>query len=41
MTQQKRVVKNFLSSNDLTRDELLITLDLAEKFKNKKLNLEF
>ena len=41
MTQQKRVGKNFLSSNDLTRDELLITLDLAEKFKNKQLNLEF
>ena len=41
MTQQKRVGKNFLSSNDLTREELLITLDLAEKFKNKQLNLEF
>ena len=41
MTQQKRVGKNFLSSNDLTREELLITLDLAEKFKNKQLTLEF
>ena len=41
MTQQKRPGKNFLSSNDLTREELLITLDLAEKFKNKQLTLEF
>jgi len=41
MTQQKRLGKNFLSSNDLTREELLITLDLAEKFKNKQLTLEF
>ena len=41
MTQQKKVGKNFLSSNDLTKEELLITLDLAEKFKNKQLNLEF
>ena len=41
MTEQKRLGKNFLSSNDLTREELLIILDLAEKFKSKKLTLEF
>ena len=41
MTEQKRLGKNFLSSNDLTREEFLIILDLAEKFKSKKLTLEF
>ena len=41
MTQQKSLGKDFLSSNDLTREELLIILDLAEKFKSKQLTLEF
>ena len=41
MTEQKRLGKNFLSSNDLTREEFLIILDLAEKFKSKQLTLEF
>ena len=41
MTEQKRLGQNFLSSNDLTREELLVILDLAEKFKSKQLTLEF
>ena len=41
MTEQKRLGKNFLSSSDLTREELLSILDLAEKFKSKQLTLEF
>ena len=41
MTEQKRFGKNFLSSNDLNREELLIILDLAEKLKSKQLTLEF
>ena len=41
MTEQKRLGKNFLSSNDLTKEEFLIILDLAEKFKSKQLTLEF
>ena len=41
MSQLKRLGKNFLSSIDLSREELLQVLDLAEKFKSKKLNLEF
>ena len=41
MTEQKRLGKNFLSSNDLTREEFLIILDLAEKFKSKQLTLEY
>ena len=41
MTEQKRLGQNFLSSNDLTREELLIILDLAEKFKSKQSTLEF
>ena len=41
MTQIKRLGKNFLSSSDLSREELLQILDLAEKFKSKKLTLDF
>ena len=41
MSQLKRLRKNFLSSNDLSREELLHILDLAEKFKSKQLTLEF
>ncbi len=41
MTKIKRLGKNFLSSSDLSRQELLHILDLAEKFKSKKLNLDF
>ena len=41
MTQIKRLGKNFLSSSDISKEELLQILDLAEKFKSKKLNLDF
>ena len=41
MTQIKRLGKNFLSSSDLSSEELLYILDLAEKFKSKKLTLDF
>ncbi len=41
MSQLKRLGKNFLSSTDLSREELLLMLDLAEKFKSKQLTLEF
>jgi len=41
MTQIKKLGKNFLSSSDLSREEILHILDLAEKFKNKKLSLDF
>ena len=41
MTQIKKLGKNFLSSSDLSREELLHILDLAEKFKSKKLTLDF
>ena len=41
MAQIKRLGKNFLSSSDLSREELLQILDLAEKFKSKKLTLDF
>ena len=41
MPEPKRLGKNFLSSTDLTREQLLKILYLAENFKNKKLNLEF
>ena len=41
MSQLKRREKNFISSTDLSREELLQLIDLAEKFKSKKLNLEF
>ena len=41
MTQIKRLGKNFLSSSDFSKEELLQILDLAEKFKSKKLTLDF
>ena len=41
MSKLKRLGKNFLSSTDLTREESLHILDLAEKFKSKQLTLEF
>ena len=41
MTQIKRLGKNFLSSSDISKEELLQILDLAEKFKSKKLTLDF
>ena len=41
MTHIKRLGKNFLSSSDISKEELLQILDLAEKFKSKKLNLDF
>ena len=41
MKQIKRLGKNFLSSSDLSSEELLYILDLAEKFKSKKLTLDF
>ena len=41
MSQLKRLGKNFLSITDLSREELLQILDLAEKLKSKQLNLEF
>ena len=33
--------KNFLSSSDISKEEFLSILELAEKLKNKKLTLEF
>jgi len=33
--------KNFLSSLDLSTNEILHILDLAKKFKNKKINIDF
>ena len=41
MKQIKRLGKNFLSSSDLSSEELLYIIDLAEKFKSKKLTLDF
>ena len=41
MSQLKRLGKNFLSITDLSREEILQILDLADKLKNKQLNLEF
>ena len=41
MSQLKRLGKNFLSSTDLSKEELLEILDLAEKLKRKQLTLEF
>jgi len=37
----KLVNKNFLSSLDITTDELIHILELAKNFKNKDLNIEF
>ena len=33
--------KNFLSSSDISKEEFISILELAEKLKNKKLTLEF
>ena len=33
--------KNFLSSLDITTNEVIHILELAKKFKNKKINIEF
>ena len=33
--------KNFLSSSDLSKEEFISILELAEKFKNKQISLEF
>ena len=33
--------KNFLSSSDLSKDEFISILELAERFKSKQLTLEF
>jgi len=41
MSQLKSLGKNFLSITDLSREEILQILDLAEKLKSKQLNLEF
>ena len=41
MSQIKRLEKNFLSSADISKEELLDILDLAEKFKNKVVNIQF
>ena len=41
MIRRKRLGKNFLSSSDLSREQLLHILDLAEKFKSKQLTLDF
>ena len=41
MFQIKKLGNNFLSSNDLNKDELLHILDLAIKFKRKEVKKEF
>ena len=38
--QNKLVNKNFLSSLDMTTEEVLHILEIAKKFKNKDLNIE-
>ena len=37
----KLAIENFLSSSDLSKDEFISILELAERFKNKQLTLEF
>ena len=37
----KLAIKNFLSSSDLSKDEFISVLELAERFKSKQLTLEF
>ena len=37
---QKLAKKNFLSSLDINREEIIHILDLAKSFKNKDLNIE-
>ena len=41
MKKTKLANKNFLSSSDLSKDECLSILELAERFKSKQLTLEF
>ena len=41
MPQPKKINKNFLSTIDLTANEVIHILDLAKKFKNKEFNIEF
>ena len=42
MSKHKKLVnKNFLSSLDLSTDEVFHILELANNFKNKKINIEF
>ena len=41
MLQIKKLDKNFLSSSDITKEELLYILDLANKFKKKEVKIEF
>ena len=41
MLQIKKLDKNFLSSSDITKEELLYILDLANKFKKKEAKIEF
>ena len=38
---RKLATKNFLSSLDLSKDELIHILEIAKNFKNNKLNIEF
>ena len=41
MLNKKKQGKNFLSCGDISKKELFSILELAEKFKQKELNLEF
>ena len=41
MLQIKKLDKNFLSSSDISKEELLYILDLANKFKKKEVKIEF
>ena len=41
MLQIKKLDKNFLSSSDISKEELLYILDLANKFKKKEAKIEF
>ena len=41
MFELKKLNKNFLSTIDLTANEVIHILELAKKFKNKKFNVEF
>ncbi len=41
MSKIKKLDKNFLSSSDITKEELLYILDLADKFKKKEATINF
>ena len=41
MLQPKRLDKHFLSSLDITKEELIHIIELAENFKNNKINIHY